>query len=76
MKATEYLVTLKEGNTVLKQTRLSEEDAFRVLRGVFIGVYPETSSAEIALMNAKAKLKEGKPQGMEFMGKTIIFQVA
>jgi len=76
MKATEYLVTVKQGETVLKQSKLSEQEAFRVLRGVIVAGYADTSSAEIALMTVTAKLKDGKAQAIEFMGNCIIFQMA
>lgn len=72
----EYLVTLKQDGKVLKQSRLSEEEAFRVLRSVIVAGYPESTSADIALLSVTAKLKQGKAQGIDYMGKSIIFQVA
>lgn len=76
MKAAEYLVTVKQGETVLKQSKLSEQEAFRVLRSVIVAVYADTSSADIALMNVTAKLKSGKAQALEYNGRTMVFQAA
>jgi len=76
MKACEYLVTVKQGQDVLKQSKLSEQDAFKLLHNAIGSVYADSSSADLARLSVVAKLKSGKAQALEYNGRTMVFQVA
>lgn len=76
MKATEYLITVKQGLEVLKQSRLSEQDAFKLLYNAIDAVYSNSSSADLARLSVVAKLKSGNVQALEYNGRTMVFQVA
>ncbi len=76
MKARDYLVTVKQGSDVLKQSKLAEPEAFKLLHNVIESVYNHSSSADIALMYAKEKLSDGKAITLEYNGRTMVFQSA
>jgi len=76
MKACDYLVTVKQGETVLKQSRLPEQLAFELLYDAIDAVYADSSSADIVRLSIVAKLKSGNAQALEYKGRTMVFQVA
>lgn len=71
-----YLVTVKQGETVLKQAKLSELEAFKLLHNAIDSVYSDESSADLTRMFVIAKLKSGNAQALEYNGRIMIFQAA
>jgi hypothetical protein len=71
-----FLLTLKEGDTVLKQIKLSEQVAFDTVRKTFL-MTCTPDSADIQAMAVFNELASGKAaKAIEYNGKRLIIQKA
>lgn len=71
-----YIVTIKQGETVLKQSKLSEQAAINMVNSAIDAVYGDGASADLTRLSVVAKLKSGAAQALEYNGRTMIFQAA
>ena len=71
-----FILTMKEGETVLKQIKLTEQVAFDTIRKTFL-MTCTADSADIQTMAVFNELASGKPaKGIEYNGKRLIIQNA
>lgn len=73
---TNFILTMKEGETVIKQIRLTEQMAFDTIRKTFLMVCT-ADSADIQTLAVFNDLAQGKPaKGIDYNGKRLIIQKA
>lgn len=71
-----FILTMKQGDEVLKQIRLDEQKAFDTIRKTFL-MTCTADSADIQAMAVFNELASGKPaKGIEYNGKRLIIQNA
>lgn len=73
---TNFILTMKEGETVLKQIKLTKQMAFDTIRKTFL-MTCTADSADIQTLAVFNELAQGKPaKGIEYNGKRLIIQKA